>query len=451
MSGRIRGAWAALTFVALAALAGCQSSPSTTRTPPMPATPTATPLPRAWTVVRDIAAARQAPVGVRAEYTVSQATNAGTPQFQALQRSDDAGLTWTNVTWPRIPGVSLPTDVTGIQFYWNPDAPRTLFLWLQLMNDAQCPFIDQVPIPVINGIARATSTTGKLCQTTVVSNDGGATWRTVTAPAPLTGGLGGIGLTGAPPTAGSVAAQGSRLYALFLPSVQANGFHWRLAASDDGGATWRLIDGPIAAAGQEVTNYTATPSGSALFALTQPTQFNAAGPSGMSLPPGQFWSSADGGATWTRGATPPGQRMDGLVAAQDTSTGATIAYALSDSENDIDLHLYASLDGGRSWGHTVDLQTREQDANSLHLLTTLPNGAVALFGYPGDATYSPQGGPVSVWRYDWSAASVVTQPSNIDLVNQVASQITPGGGIQIWLAGPSSSGSSLLEYVDLKD
>lgn len=448
MSGRIRGAWATLTFVALATLAGCQSSPSSTRTPLLPSTPTATPLLSAWTAITDTTAARLAPVGVRTEYTMRQATNAGAPQFQAFQRSDDAGLTWSNVTWPRIAGVSLPADVTGTQFYWNPYAPRTIFLWLQLMNDAQCPSIDQVPIPVINGIARATSTTGELCQITSVSNDGGATWRAVTAP--LTGGFGGIGLTGAPPSAGSVAAQGSRLYALFLPSVQANGFHWRLAASDDGGATWRLIDSPIAAAGQEVTDYTATPSGSALFALTQPAQFNAAGPSGMSLPPVQFWSSLDGGATWTRGATPPGQRMDGLAVAQDTSTGATIAYALSDSENDTDLHLYASLDGGRSWGHTVDLQTREQDANSLHLLTPLSNGAIALFGYPGDATYSPQGGPVSVWRYDWSAAPVLTQPSNIDLVNQVASQPSPSGGIRLWLAGLSGSGPNLLEYVDLK-
>lgn len=428
-------------------------------TPTATASATATSQAAAWTMVTDSSIARQAPASITTVYRVQLGSTAGSTSnlvgTQLLQRSDDAGLTWATMAWPNIAGVTLPANLTEeATTTWSPRAPMTLFLGLTVKNDALCPAPDVIPIPVINGIARATSTTGTLCEMTEVTTDGGATWRPLTPPSPLTGTIGGISDESALVTAKSVRVQGARIYALFTASLQASMLHGRLAVSDDGGATWRLVDLPIASAGQTVVDYALPPSGQTLFALTTPAQ---SGDAKSTLPPVQFWSSQDGGATWARGGTPPGQRMDALSAAVDPSTGVAVAYLLSDSSNDIDLHLYASLDGGRSWPHAVDLHTEQVGPpGSPTLLTPLPTGAIVIddgsgLGTPtSNGAQSPTMGALSAWSYTLDSLRMLTQPSAVSQVTQVDIQTLPGGRLRLWLAGEGvNSSNAQLAYVDL--
>lgn len=225
----------------------------------------------------------------------------------------------------------------------------------------------------------------------------------------------------------------------------------RLLASDDGGVTWRLIDTPIAAGNQVLDNYTASPSGQSLFALSVAPQSPP-----RSLPLAYYvWSSADGGATWTRGGVTPGGRVDGIVATNISGSDRAALYVLADNnQQQVDLHLYVTTDGGRTWARDLDLNTEDVGPSaSPWLLGPLPDGGVAIFDNAGIGVPSPYGPPttnfgaISEWRLDMSAPRTLTNFSNFQLLTQLDIRPMPQGGTTIWMSGyAAGSGHSVIEY-----
>ena len=444
---------ALLAALALSACASAATGASTRRATPA-VLPAATPRPVSWTTVNPSAAVQQAPAGVRVVYQGS-----GQDGVNALHRSDDAGATWRRLPWPRIAGVTLPADVEWDDTRWSEQAPQTVFVDMTVKNDAACPRSAIAPIPT--GIPNTDpSTTGTYCELSEVSDDGGATWRAPTFPDGKAWSIVGFTAMDSNSTSGGPIVQDSRMYALFTPTQAQflSGSLYtqapppvasRLLASDDGGGAWKQVDGPINAAGQQVLGLAAAPVGAAIFALTEPK-----GASPREVPAHYYlWSSSDGGATWSAGGVTPGKRADGMQAAYNPATGKATVYLLVDDDN-VDLHIYASADGGHTWPNDLDLNTEEVGPSaSPWLLGPLPDGGVAIFDNAGLGVKLPDPPPttnigaISEWRPDMSWPRPLTGASNLLPLAQTVIVPEPQGGAMIWLAGyAAGSAQSMIEY-----
>jgi hypothetical protein len=215
--------------------------------------------------------------------------------------------------------------------------------------------------------------------------------------------------------------------------------------------TWRLIDGPFFAANQVLDTYTASPNSQTLFALTESPQTPP-----RSLPLAYYvWSSTDGGATWAQGGVTPGGRVDGIVAATIPGSDRATLYLLADNnQQQVDLHLYATTDGGHTWPRDLDLNTEDVGPSaSPWLLGPLPDGGVAIYDNAGLGAPPPYGPPttnfgaISEWRPEMSAPQTLTNFSNFRLLSQLAIQPAPHGGATIWMSGyAAGSGANVIEY-----
>lgn len=128
---------------------------------------------------------------------------------------------------------------------------------------------------------------GHTCYMTYTSFDGGGTWQQAQVA-----GQGGItnshGL-------GVLIGQGNRLFATLAGPDDSTKLGHRIVSSTDG-IHWQYADASIAAKGQVVVEYVATPSSTTLFATTAPA--SAESTSDNVSATREFWRSDDQGATW---------------------------------------------------------------------------------------------------------------------------------------------------------
>ncbi|MDE3230891.1 MAG: hypothetical protein KGO05_13515, partial [Chloroflexota bacterium] len=397
---------------------GATSAPTTT--------PTTSHGPGAWTSASSLAqAASVAPASLRIQYNASLGATSKTssPQY-ILQRSDDWGQTWKDLTPPQIPGVTYPDSLNTIIGAESPVNPQVFILTLQLngVNYSVCP-----------------KNSGRVCQLQYVTANGGATWQKLTLPAP---GLLGLqlpfGFSGT-----NLAAQGSRLYSVVNQvTLAASGTPppGRLVVSDDGGVTWRLADSALAARGLLVYFYAVSPSGSSAYVVAGPNDANIDLQTGQ-LPPFSLWRSADAGATWTKGATLPAQTDNiQMLAVDNQATGKNSLYLLTQVPSANAALLSYSGDSGATWSASTPI-TSTNDPNTL--LASLPSGAV-LIGGGGDS------GPGLVeWNGTAKTPTTLTQPPGIERVD--SAYVTPlsGGKVQIFLIGHDRTGQGYWEYTQL--
>lgn len=432
----VRVAWAGTLVAALGlALVGCGSGASAKGatgypTVPVPPTPTATATPRptatpsgaVWTRVSASSAAASAmPASLRVIYQVTygQSDKGVAPQF-SLRRSDNFGQTWVNLAPPSIASLDYANDVTYARTSISPLNPQVAILTLQANNGS-----GGCPLPSASAISGA-------CQAQYVTQDGGAKWAQLRLPAP-----GMLGLVNffSNITDNNLSAQGARLYGVVNDVMLASGGGnippGRLVASDDGGATWKVVDAALAARNLFIYTYAASPTGSAILAL--------AGGSNQELPPGQaptlsLWRSLDGGASWTQ-ISPPGPDISGLLAASDSS-GAVIFFVYAGASFDAQT-LYASHAGNQPW---TSWSSQPQDARSAPgLLAALPNGGVLL-----DATSG-----VEEWGGTTSAPRAVAWPIGLLDGPTVALQAQADGSTRVWLSGRDMQGA-VVEYATLR-
>ncbi len=387
-------------------------------------TATATPVGSAWTQVTSFAQAPNPPAALATQYDVfsGQDSKGSTPYFR-FRRSDDFGQTWVNLSPPQIAGVKYPDNVSAVTGIMSPLDPKTYILMLQLENISTCP--------------QPSAQNGRMCQVQYVTQDGGATWTLLSLPAK------GLVAVAWPFGQGvfplDLSVQGTRLYSTVNDVMfAASGATppGRLVASDDGGATWSLVDDALNAQQLMVYGMTATPTGSTVFALA-----GVPDPNLMpgQLPPLSLWRSEDGGGNW-REVTMPAQNFGGkFLASSDASTGKSILYMVA-GDTYSNTHLYASADGAVTWRDSgVSLQRANGASPDFTLLATLSDGSLLFTA----------GSDVERWDGGSDAPHIVAPQTGLGGVTGCWVKSNPDGTLTIWLSGWMPTGN-VIEYATVK-
>ena len=446
--GPARGGLGALVAAALlvALFAGLLAHQATQR-PVASLTPTTTTAPAGvWTEIaayHGIAGLEVAPSNPSVAYQILLNQAKGSPPTLVLRRTEDQGASWHTLTPPTIPGVVYPADGGPVSGFVSPLDPRVVYLIVGAQTTHAC---------TLRGL-----TSGGYCQLELVSTDSGENWQPLHLPTPglISGLLVGRGAP-AEQLSGALQAQGARLYADIVNSpLGANKppAPGRLAASDDGGVTWRLIDAPIFADGQGIYDFAPTPSGSTIYIASEPlNQPGAAGgPNGYN-PPITLWSSGDAGATWkVFGPAPNGatgqQVVISLRAALAVGSHSPYLYIHT---ADYDGHEYiqrAIFDGS---GAFLGAPAASGIAGSLPysngaiMLTTLPDGSLVIVYNNVVKAWlaSYTGGGNENWR-------PLTRQEQLSAISDAFTQALPGGATRLWLVGRDTQGNTTVEYATL--
>ena len=379
------------------------------------------------------------PAGIRTVYNAGvQEQKGGAPTIVTLQRSDDCGATWTNLTPPQITGVSYTTNVNLMTIFTSPLNPNTAYLTLQVSGTA-CSS---------TSAAARSAQSSTVCQPQFVTTNGGASWQRLALP--VRGILGVISASSVTSLSveGMLRPQGSLLYGVVTDATLASSGvipPGRLVVSSDGGVHWTLCDGPLATQGYGVWDFAVTPTGTTIFVTAEPFNDPSRQPPSYS-PPLSIWSSPDGGHTWTEGGPAPGSGVSQsgvvLFMSAGMNGGHAIAYIVAE-DNGL-ARMLASVDGGRVWQEDTALKYADTGGEIFELLGMLPDGSVVIEQPAG-------GGPTLAWK-PGSAQRIIAQ--NADLLSYFHPIFQRrGDGLYLWLMGtPSNSGSTALttEYTQLK-
>jgi hypothetical protein len=361
------------------------------------------------------------PASLRVIYDVTFGqSDKGTPPQFSLRRSDDFGGKWVNLSPPSIANLDYANDVSYAATTISPLNPQIAILTLQVGGRS-----GGCPLPTTSAIPN-------VCQAQFVTQDGGATWAPLRLPAP--GLLGLINLfDGA--SRDNLTAQGARLYGSINDAMLASGGGntppGRLVVSDDGGATWRLVDSALATRNLLTYTYVAPASGSTVYMLAGAT--NAMLTPGE-LPPLSLWRSDNAGASWTQTGPLPSATFDQMLAASDAATGQTSLYVIVSDTPGSAPRLYASHDGAHTW-----TRCSQAPASAGELLAALPTGSVLLDAASG----------VEEWDGSANVSRSVAQPTGLSAGPLATLQPQPDGSTRLWLSGGDTQGA-VVEYATLR-
>lgn len=242
-------------------------------------------------------------------------------------------------------------------------------------------------------------------------------------------------------------AQGSRLYGratdtiLGMSGVIPPG---HLVASDDGGVTWHIADGALAAQGLGIWAVVPVPTGSTVYVTAEPVNDPAREPPqyGATL---TVWSSPDGGVTWKQEKDPLGETTQTTIVSMGagiTGNGQRALYVMLGSKSGITI--LGSLDDGATWRSDGHLTT--SSGGSLwdpNIVGCLPDGSVVLVN---GGSY-----PVLAW-FPGSAPRAIAQNPKLDSYFNPTFQQRPDG-LYLWLSGSASNSVSTgftTEYTQLQ-
>lgn len=437
--GRLSAVMAATLLVALFAglLARQARLRPVTATTPTTANATATTAAPAgaWSQVngyRGVAGLRVAPSDPRVAYQIWLQQAKGSSDTLILRRTENQGATWSTLTPPTIPSATYP--ITGGPFtgFVSPLDPRVVYLIIGVQTTPACN---------LNG-----ATSGGYCQREFISTDSGDSWRPLSLPA--LGLISGLLVGDGNPVRqieGDLRAQGSRLYADIVSSQlgsETAPSPGRLAASDDGGVTWRLIDTPIFAAGQGIYDYAPTPSGSTIYVASE--SFNQPTGPVTPAPALTFWGSDDAGVTWTKLGPSPNSTLISMRAALVENSGKPILY-IQTADDTGRQYIQGSLygyDGG--FLAAPEPSGKGMGAQGATLLTTLSDGSLVI-------VYA---GVTEAWLLSPARTNVDWRPLASDdalsLISQIFTQTLPDGATRLWLVGRDNPGNPIVEYTTLK-
>ncbi len=248
------------------------------------------------------------------------------PSQVQVWATHDGARTWTHVS--ELPAIS-----------WGPDC---------IINvDAH----DPLRVNIVDYGQSETSPNPAIVS--AISDDGGKTWRTLSAQ---------VGLTQLATRGDTSVAIADPLAFLYYNSKQTQRSH--IVISHDGFHTWSTIDSPFTEQGQFVSGIWQRPGDGALLALiaTQHalSQTTPTTPK-MPPPPAHYytwglWTSADEGASWTRFPTPPNLTgYPGYLVAQPVGSApwtvcglSTPGGATSTAPREKEL-IGCTRDGGKTW------------------------------------------------------------------------------------------------------
>lgn len=229
----------------------------------------------------------------------------------ALQRSADGGATYADVALPKTDLSSVDSASVAV----SPLDASRIFVTLAGQKNGQGCLPPSQPYGALSTHGGVLASGYVPCAEEFMSANGGQTWTQLSLP---TGGvLGGTAMMrqmmGAyEASAYTFQAQGQRIYAAIGFSNQGGALIGsqaiRLVASDDGGATWRLVDSGLATQSRFICDFAAAPTPGVLYAVTA-----AQSCGNESFPTLTLWRSDTGGQSWTRVRDLPTQAETGIV------------------------------------------------------------------------------------------------------------------------------------------
>jgi hypothetical protein len=317
----IAGALAAVIVVgALAALLvrnasqrGTGANPNATSTSTIPGTPAPNATPTAPGAPGSFPQPGQLPVVAPSDpQIVFRAVN------NAPQRSTDGGKTYQALPIPH-------SDLAPIDDAWitvSPlDASRVFLTLLGLKNGNGCENTSPPPFSAFNsgdGPVVAAALSGFAdCAEQFFSANSGQAWSRMNLPGGNVLGATTLFRLAQGPyeaTAYVFQTQGTRLYAGAGFSAQGGAilqsYGARLMTSDDGGATWSLIDQSISNHGLIVCDFAAAPDGATIYAAVTNQSCANEG-----MPAMWLYRSDNGGQTWVKASTLPSPAEGGMVVA----------------------------------------------------------------------------------------------------------------------------------------
>lgn len=346
--------------------------------------------------------------------------------LKVLRRSDDDGAHWKNL--------SLPVQASQVEYPFliiNAGNAQNVFLVLAFAQSSPACSTSQAPSGRIN------ADSGSSCQIPYYSTDGGGHWGLMRWDAQAD-------VSGTVVPFGPIVAQGNRLYTLFFDQNQ----HQRLVASSDEGATWQFADEALRAQGQGLCNFTAAPTGSAIFVLaqsgycSQPVGYlrsNALDYQARSEV--AVWRTDDAGAHWALAGGFPYQNPDtqAFMAVSSAGTQPTLFAAAGQGNTYTRL---VSADGGQTW---QPLPTQGIPANASMLFlsrSALSDGsALALIQVGQDNAIS-----FYAWKPGDQAWHQATPPFIGDALDPVVASSARGHDT-LWVVTTTDKGNfSVLRY-----
>ncbi len=414
------------------------STPTASQTATSAATATSTTapsVPGVWTTLSGCPATT--PARFRVLYQAGIAQQKSAPTIVTLQRSDDCGATWTQLTPPQISGVSYTSNVDLMNVFANPLNPQIAYLTLQFSDAGGCS---------ASGASSARlALSGGACQPQFVTTDGGATWNRLSLP--VSGVLGEASASGfvTIQAQGALRAQGSLLYGVVTNAILGSSGvipPGRLLVSGDG-VHWSVADSALAAQGYGVWDFAVTPSGSTIYATEQPFNDPNYQPP-IYTPTLSIWRSADGGQTWTESAHGPdgsyGQGGSVMFMSAGLNGSQPILYAFVEQKGAT--QMLASLDGGRNWTIDTQFPDNRYSNNMYELLGALPDGSVVM-------EQSAGGGATLAWKPGTKQRDVAQNAGLQNFGGAVLQQTA--NGEYLWLTGAiDSNGDTAVRYVQLK-
>lgn len=321
-----------------------------------------------------------------------------------LQRSDNDGATWKNLSSP--PGDTALAQLASLMV--NQRNARNVFLSVTYSSCSTT----QASAGQFVGYAG-----GGGCSVLYASTDGGDHWQRSTS-----------GAQGAVSMVGSIVAQGDHLYALSFDSDQ----HEHLNISRDSGLTWQPDDTTLLAQGQGFCSFAAAPTGSTVFAFaqasscSQPVGYLAKSSSSAQAQSAlTVWRSDDAGAHWVQAGTFPYESPDTqafLALGNDTGQPLLVGAAgIGASYTRV-----ISTDGGATWQALPEQGLPGSVTSGFFARTALSDGSLL-------SAQSTQGGSAFyAWKPGDQAWHQITpaftgSPSDPIVVSSAAGQDT------IWL------------------
>jgi hypothetical protein len=340
----------------------------------------------------------------------------------ALQRSSDGGKTYGSAALPR----TDLSQIDSMSIAVSPLDANHIFVTLGGQKSGQGCAPPNNPYPALATHGGVMASGYVPCAEQYMSVDGGHTW---TQPKlPTKGVIGGLNMMrsvqGAYGDQSYVfQTQGQRLYAAMAfddmggSLIDSPGV--RLIASDDGGATWRFVDGGLATSNHFVCDFAASPIPSTVYAVTA----DSSGCNNEGYPSLSLYRSDNGGQSWSRVRSLPQQAETGLFVGAHGELytylpqvtvqghGASVANSPADA--------VVSVDGGHTF-ISAPSAGLPQGANLIGPFATLADGSVVYGEYGPQAVAGPL--TLYTWKQGQSAWTQYTGTLHVAVAAVVVAQ-----------------------------
>ncbi len=361
------------------------------------------------------------------------------PTHIALRRSDDGGVSWHTLPLP----MPVPSGVDDSSLAVSPLDASTVFFTLSMPDPNGDTPACHASQALLNGGNALTHLSGaRHCSIQFISSDAGQHWSLVQLPVP-----GAIGAQTFPEFLNASSTdifrvQGQHLYSALAAggaairgvAIDVDGV--RIVSSTNGGKSWQLVDGQLAASGENICDFAPTATGSTLFAITQSDPYCYSD----STSPNYLWRSDDAGATWAQIGQLPAVATDlTVVSSGDAQPVLYLRMPVSAQYQTIQPSttppgLAISTDGGKTWRLAPTKGLPQGTQKNYGPLAVLSDGSIVKVFRAPDQTLT-----ICAWKAGDAAWRSIAQQVYSNLAYLLVS--SNAGKVTLWMVSLDADGS----------